>query len=166
MDVSDEARQSEKTQQTEDLCETHNAKGTSCAVHVRRLVSGLEVDDEKDVVDRNGGDEVHQEPGAEVMDADLFGVQDDVAVLSQNARTEVENQVHEEERVRQDVEGDPGHGVLVFEEGDAPRQDDKIAHHQQEHYNVPVKPGDKKKKVRMLGLGSQSLHNFKGTCFI
>lgn len=141
MNVADETRQSEKTQQTEDLGEAHDAEGAGGAVHVRRLVQGLQVDDEEDVVDGDGGDKVHEEPGAEVMHADVFGVQDDVAVLSRDARAEIENQVHEEESVRQDVEGDPGHGVLVLEEGDSPRQDDQIAHHQQEHHDVPVKPG-------------------------
>lgn len=165
VDVSDEARQTEKTQQTEDLCETHNAKCTSGTVHVWWLVSGFEIDDEKDVVDRDGGDEIHQEPSAEVMNADLFGVQDDVAVLSQNARTEVENQIHEEECVWQDVEGDPGHGVLVFEEGDTPGQNDKIAHHQQEHYDVPVKPGEKRMSAE-LGLGSQPLHKLQMDLFV
>lgn len=120
VDVADEARQPEKTQQTEDLGEAHDAEGAGGAVHVRRLVPGLQVDDEEDVVDGDGGDEVHQEPGAEVMHADLPGVQDDVAVLSRDARAEIENQVHEEESVRQDVEDDPGHGVLVFKEGDSP----------------------------------------------
>lgn len=121
VDVADETGQSEKTQQTEDLCEAHNAESTCGAVHIRRLVPGLQVNDEEKVINRNGGDEVHREPGAEVMHADLLGVQDDVAVFPQDASAEVENQVHEEESVGQDVEGDPGHGVLVLEEGDAPR---------------------------------------------
>lgn len=64
------------------------------------------------------------------MHANIFGVQDDVAVLYRDARAEIENQVHEEESVRQDVEGDPGHGVLVFKEGDSPGQNDQITHHQ------------------------------------
>lgn len=143
MDVSDEARQSEEAQQAEDLGESHNSERAGSAVHVGRLVAGLQVDDEEEVVDGDGGDAVHHEPGAEVVHADLFGVQDDVAVLSQDARAEVENEVQEEERVRQDVEGDPGNGVLVLEEGDAPGQDDQIAHHQEQHHDVPVKPEQK-----------------------
>lgn len=144
MNVADEARQSEETQQTEDLGEAHDAEGAGGAVHVGRLVPGLQVDNEEDVVDGDGGNEVHQEPGAEVIHADQFGVQDDVAVLSCDARAEIENQVHEEESVRQDVKGDPGHGVLIFKEGDSPGQNDQVAHHQQEHHNVPVKSGQKR----------------------
>lgn len=144
MNVTDEARQSEETQQTEDLGEAHDAEGAGGAVHVGRIVQGLQVDDEEDVVDGDGGDEVHQEPGAEVIHADQFGVQDDVAVLSRDARAEIENQVHEEESVRQDVKGDPGHGVLIFKEGDSPGQNDQVAHHQQEHHEVPVKSGQKR----------------------
>lgn len=149
MDVSDEARQSEESQQTEDLGEAHDAESAGGAVHVRGLVPGLQVDDEEDVVDGDGGDEVHQEPGAEVMHADISGVQDDLAVLSRDARAEIEDQVHEEESVRQDVKGDPGHGVLVFKEGDSPGQNDQIAHHQQEHHKVPVKPGQKRSGGRL-----------------
>lgn len=102
-------------------------------------MSGLQVDNEEDVVDGDGRNKVHYEPGAQVVHADLFGVQYDVAVLPGDACTEIEHQVHEEESVRQDVEGDPRHGVLVFEEGDPPGQDDQVAHHQHEHHNVPVK---------------------------
>lgn len=120
MNVADEARQSEKTKQAEDLGEADYTERAGGAVHVRRLMPGLQVNDEENIVNRDGGDEVHREPGAEVMHADLLGVQDDVAVFSQDACAEVENQVHEEESVRQDVKGDPGCGVLVLEEGDTP----------------------------------------------
>lgn len=143
MNVADEARQPEKTQQAEDLGEAYNAESAGSTVHIGRLVAGLQVDNEEEVVDGDGGDEVHQEPGTEVVHADLLGVQNDVAVLSWDARAEIENQVHEEEGVRQDVEGDPGQCVLVFEEGDPPGQNDQVAHHQQEHHNVPVKSGQK-----------------------
>ena len=82
MDVTNEARESEKTQQTEDLGKTDNAEGTSCSVHVSGIKSWLQINHEEDVVNRDGGDKVHQEPSAEVMHANLFGVQDDVAVVS------------------------------------------------------------------------------------
>lgn len=141
VDVTDEAGQSEKTQQTQDLGEPHNAECAGSSVHVGRLVPGFQVNDEENIVDRDGGDEVHREPGAEVMHADLFWVQDYLAVTFEDASAEVENQVHKEESVGQDVEGDPGWGVLVLKEGDAPGQDHQIAHHQQEHHNVPIKPG-------------------------
>lgn len=101
----------------------------------------LHVDNEEDVVHGDGGDEVHQEPGAEVMDTDLFGVQNNVAVLSQDSSAEVEKQIHEEDGVRHDVEDDPGQSVLIFKEGDSPGEDDQVAHHQQEHHYVPVEPG-------------------------
>lgn len=140
VDVTDEARQSEKTQQAEDLCEAHDAEGAGSAVHVGWIVSGLQVHNEEDVVHWNGGDKVHQEPGAKVMRADLFGVQDDMAVLPCNTSAKIQNQVHEEESIWQDVKHDPQNGVLVFKEGDSPGQNDQVAHHQQEHHNVPVKP--------------------------
>lgn len=139
VDVADEAGESQEAEQTEYLGEAHNAEGSGSAVHVRRLVPGLQVHNKEDVVDGDGRDKVHYEPGAQVVHADLFGVQYDVAVLPCDARTEIEHQVHEEEGVGQDVEGDPRHGVLVFEEGDPPGQDDQVAHHQHEHHNVPVK---------------------------
>lgn len=120
VNVTDESGQSEKTQQTEDLCEAHNAEGTRSAVHVSRVVKGLQVNDQENVINGNGGDEVYREPAAKVMHADFLGVQDDVAVLPQDASAEVESQIHEEERVGQDIEGDPGCGVLVLEEGYAP----------------------------------------------
>lgn len=164
VNVADEARQSEETQQTEDLGEAHNAEGAGSAVHIRRLLQGLQVNNKEDVVNRDGGDEVHHEPGAQVMNADLFGVQGDVTVLYRDARTEIENQVHEEESVRQDIEGDPGHGVLVFKEGDSPRQDDQIAHHKQQHHEVPVKPaqnrsGETLRLCRCKTVSRSSVHN-------
>lgn len=141
VDVADEAGESQEPKQTEYLGEAHDAEGAGGAVHVRRLVPGLQVDDEEDVVDGDRRNKVHHEPGAQVVHADLFGVQYDVAVLPGNARAEIEHQVHEKEGVGQDVEGDPRNGVLVFEEGDAPGQDDQVTHHQHEHHNVPVKSG-------------------------
>lgn len=120
VDVANEARESKKTQQTEDLGETDDAEGAGGAVHVSGIESRLQINYEKDVVDRDGGDKVHQEPCAQVMHADLFGVQDDVAVLSWDARSEIQDQVHEKESVGQDVKGDPGQRVLVLKEGDPP----------------------------------------------
>lgn len=96
MDVTNEARESEKTQQAEDLGKTDDAEGAGGAVHVSGIKSGLQIDDEEDVINRDGGDKVHHEPSAEVMQADLFGVQDDVTVFSWDARSEIQNQVNEE----------------------------------------------------------------------
>ena len=143
MDVADEPREAQQPQQTEDLGEAHDAEGARRAVHVRRLQPGLDVHDEEDVVDGDGGDEVHHEPGAQVLGADLLGVQDYVAVLPRDPRAEVEDQVQKEEGVGDDVEGDPRRGVLVLEEGDAPGQDHQVAHHQQQHHQIPVEPMEK-----------------------
>lgn len=89
MDVTNEARESEKTQQTEDFGKTDNAEGAGGAVHVGGIKSWLQINNEKDVINRDGGHKVHQEPSVEVMDANLFGVQDDVTVLSGDARSEI-----------------------------------------------------------------------------
>lgn len=89
MDVTNEAGESKKTQQTEDLGETDNAEGAGGAVHVSGIKPRLQINHEEDVVNRDGGDKVHQEPSAEVMYANLFGVQDDVTVLSWDARSEI-----------------------------------------------------------------------------
>lgn len=45
VNVADEARQPEKTQQAEDLGEAHDAEGAGGAVHVRRILQGLQVND-------------------------------------------------------------------------------------------------------------------------
>lgn len=89
MDVTNEARESKETQQTEDLGKADNAEGAGSAVHVSGIKSWLQINNEEDVVNRDGGDKVHQEPSAEVMHANLFGVQDDVTVLSWDARSEI-----------------------------------------------------------------------------
>lgn len=89
MDVTNEAGESKETQQAEDLGETDDAEGAGGAVHVRGIKSRLQINHEEDVVNRDGGDKVHQEPSAEVLHANLFGVQDDVTVLSWDARSEV-----------------------------------------------------------------------------
>ena len=127
-------------EQAEDLGEANDAEGA------RRLVEvGVDarLDDEEDVVDGDGGDEVHHEPAAQVLDLDLLRVQDDLrVVLLDDARAEVEHQVHEEEGVRDHVEDDPRRRVLVLEEGDANGDDDQVAHHQQQHGEVPVEPAN------------------------
>lgn len=121
MDVTDESGKSEKSQKTKDFGEAHNTQ------RPRRLVN-LWVDpflhDEKNIIHRDGWDEVHNKPGPQVLLLDLFGVQNDLGVvLEDDARAEVEHQVHEEESVRHHVEDNPGRGGLVFEEGDAHRND-------------------------------------------
>lgn len=68
-------------------------------------------------------------------------VQDDLrVVLLDDARAEVEDQVHEEEGVRHDVKDYPGWRVLVLKEGDAHGDDDEVSHHQQQHCQIPVEP--------------------------
>ncbi len=138
MDVANESREAQESQQAEDLCEADNPQGA------RRLVEiwvDARLHDEEDVVHRDGGDEVHHKPTPQVLDLDLLRIQDDLrVVLFDDTRPEVEDQVHEEEGVGDHVEHDPGGRVLVLEERDAHRDDDEVAHHQQQHGQVPVKP--------------------------
>ena len=138
MDVADESGEAQQPQQTEDLGKADDPQGSGRLVKVR-------VDaclyDEEDVVHRYRGDEIHHEPGLQVLDLDLLRVQDDLCVvLLDNARAEVEDQVHEEEGVRDHIENNPGRRVLVLEEGDAHRDDDEVSHHQQQHGQIPVEP--------------------------
>ncbi len=138
MDVANESGEAQQSQQAKDLCEADNPQGS------RRLVEiwvDARLHDEEDVVHRDGGDEVHHKPTSQVLDLDLLRIQDDLGVvLFDDACPEVEDQVHEEEGVWDHIEHDPGGRVFVLEEGDAHRDDDKVAHHQQQHGQVPVKP--------------------------
>lgn len=138
VDVADESGEAQEAQQAEDLGEADDPQGSRCFVKV--WVDAC-LHDEEDVVDGDGGDEVHHEPALQVLDLDLLGVQDDLrVVLFHDPRAEVEDQIHEEESVRHNVEDDPGRRVLVFKEGDAHGDDDQVSHHQQQHRQVPVKP--------------------------
>lgn len=127
MDVTNEPREAQESQQAEDLCEANNPQGASRLVEV-----GVDarLHDEEDVVHGDGGDEVHHKPTPQVLDLDLLRVQDDLrVVLLDNACPEVEDQVHEEEGVGDHVEHDPGGRVLILEERDTHRDDDEVAHH-------------------------------------
>lgn len=143
MNVANESREAQQSQQAEDLGEADNPQGA------RRFIEiwvDARLHNEEDVVHRDGGDEVHHKPAPQVLDLDLLRVQDDLCVvLLDDTRPEVEDQVHEEEGVRDHIEHDPGRRVLVFEECDAHRDDDEVANHQQQHGQVPVKPCWKEK---------------------
>ena len=56
-------------------------------------------------------------------------------------RSEVDDDVDEEDGVGQTVEGDPPGAEVVVEEGDGNGQDDQVGHQQQEHAQVPVESG-------------------------
>lgn len=72
---------------------------------------------------------------------DSPGVQQDLGVVFlDDAGPEVQNQVHHEQSVGDDVEDDPGRSVLLSEEGDAHRKDDQVPHHQHQHQQIPVEP--------------------------
>ena len=136
MDVANEPGEAQQPQQTEDLCEAYDPQGSSCLVKV--WVDAC-LHDEKDVVHRYGGDEVHHEPALQVLDLDLLWVQDNLCVvLLDDACAEVEDQIHEEEGVWHHVEDNPGWRVLILKEGDAHRDDDEVSHHEQQHSQVPV----------------------------
>lgn len=143
MNVAYESGEAEQPQQAEDLGEADYPQGPCRLVEI-----GINacLHDEEDVVHGYGGDEVHHEPAAQVLYLDLLRVQDDLCVvLFDDARPEVKDQVHEEEGVGDHVEHDPGRGVLVLEERYAHRNDDEVAHHQQQHGQVPVKPSQTEK---------------------
>lgn len=142
MDVSNESGQSQQPKQTEYFSETHNPQ-RSCRLVEVRVDACLH--NEEDVIHRDGGDEIHGEPAPEILHLDLLRVQNDFcAVFFDDPRAEVQHQVNQEERVRDHVKDYPGGGVFIFKEGDAYRDDDQVAHHQQEHDQVPVEPGQQK----------------------
>lgn len=139
MDVADEPGQPEQTQQAEDLSEAHDTEGPGRLVHLR--VDPL-FHNEKDIIHGYGRDKVHHEPAFQILHLDLLRVEDDLSVIFEHdPRPEVEDQVYKEEGVGDNIEDDPGGGGLVFEEGDAHRDDDQVTHHEHEHGKVPVEPG-------------------------
>lgn len=138
MNVANEPGEPQQPQQAENLCKPDNPQGARRFIEVR---VDARLHDEEDVVHGDRRDEVHHEPTPQVLDLDLLRIQDDLrVVLLDNARPEIEDQVHEEESVRDHVEHDPGGRVLVLEECDAHRYDDEITHHQQQHGQIPIKP--------------------------
>ncbi len=101
----------------------------------------FQVHHQEDVVHRDRGQEVHEEPALQVALADGLGVQQDLrTVLFHDPGPEVQHQIHQEERVRHHVKDDPRRSVLVLEEGDAHREDDEVSHHQHQHEEIPAKP--------------------------
>lgn len=146
MDVSNQSWQPQQPQQTEYFCKTHNPQ------RPRRLVEvwvDARLHDKEDVIHRDGRDKIHGEPAPQVLHLDLLRVQDDFrAVFLHDPRAEVQHQVHQEERVRDNIEDYPGGGVFIFKECDAYWDDDQVAHHQEEHDQIPVEPGGRKMSVR------------------
>lgn len=128
VNVAYEPREPQQPQQTEDLREAYDPQSARRLVEIR---IDARLHNEEDVVHGDGGDEVHHEPGAQIFDLDLLRVQNDLrVVLLHDSRAEVQHQVHEEEGVRDHVEDDPRSGGLFFEEGDADRNNDQVAHHE------------------------------------
>ncbi len=139
MNVAYEPWEPQQPQQTEDLGEAYDPQ---CARRLVKIWIDARLHNEEDVVHGDRGDEVHHEPWAQIFDLDLLRVQNDLrVVLLHNSCAEVQHQVHEEEGVGNHVEDDPRRRVLVLEEGDAHGNDDEISHHQEQHGEIPVKPG-------------------------
>ena len=59
--------------------------------------------------------------------------------------SEVDDDIDEEDGVREAVEGDPARAEVVVEEGDGHGQDDQVGHQEQQHAQVPVESGRKEK---------------------
>ncbi len=141
MNVTYKSGQAQQSEETEDLGEAYDAQSPSGAVDLCRLKSCLYIHHQEDVVHRNGGDEVHHKPASQVTPTDHLRVQDDLGVVAfHNAGTEVEDEVSQEEGIGSHVEGDPWQRVLILKEGDAPWQNDEVAHHQAQHHQVPIEP--------------------------
>ena len=51
---------------------------------------------------------------------------------------EVDNNITEENGVRDHIEDDPAGGQVIVEEGDGDREDDEVSYEQQQHADVPV----------------------------
>ena len=69
------------------------------------------------------------------------------------ASPEVDDDVDEENRVGKTVEGDPSRAQVVVEERDGHGQDYQVRHEQQQHAEVPVKPGE----ILIFTVGHSSL---------
>ena len=54
--------------------------------------------------------------------------------------SEVDDNVNEEDGVRDAVEDHPSHGEVIVEEGDGNREDDQVGHEEKQHAKVPIKP--------------------------
>lgn len=148
VNVADKPRETQQPQQAQDFSETHNPQCSRRLVHLR--VYAL-LHDQEDIIHRNGRDKVHHKPGLQVLLLDGLGVQDDVRiVLNNDARAEVQHQVHQEEGVGDHIEDDPRGGGLFFEEGDADRNNDQVAHHEEKHGEIPVEPARETGKTLAL----------------
>lgn len=61
--------------------------------------------------------------------------------FSELTGSEVDDDIYEEDGVRQTVEGDPARTQVVVEEGYRDWQDDEVGHQEEEHTKVPIKSG-------------------------
>lgn len=122
VDVSDEAWEAEQTQQAEDLGEADDAQRPRRLVHL--WVKAL-LHDQKDIIHGNGGEKIHHEPALQIVHLNHLGVQDDLrALLVDDSRAEVHDQVHQEDGVRGHVEHQPGGCGLLGKERYSYRNDD------------------------------------------
>jgi len=94
------------------------------------LAAANAVEDEEDVVQRDGAEQVQEEPRLDVMLGYEFGVDDDLlaVVLLHDSSAKIDDDVDEEDGVREAIECDPSGAQVVVEEGDGHGQDDKIGH--------------------------------------
>ena len=104
------------------------------------------VEDEEDVVEGDGADEVKQEPGAHVTPSyqlrvqyhllDVVHFHNSFQSLTSNiwliiticTCSEIEPNIDEEDGVRDAVENHPSHWEVIVEEGDGNGEDDKVGH--------------------------------------
>ncbi len=54
--------------------------------------------------------------------------------------SKVDDDVNEEDGVRETVERDPSSAQIVVEEGNCNRQNDQVRNQKQKHTKVPIKP--------------------------
>ena len=62
--------------------------------------------------------------------------------------SEVDDDVDEEDGVREAVEGDPPGAQVVVEEGNGNWKNDEVGHKEQQHAEVPIKPGNGIKTIK------------------
>lgn len=155
VDVADEPREPQQPQQAQDFSKTHNPQCSRRLIHLR--VDAL-LHNQEDIIHRDGRHKVYYKPGLQVLLLDSLGVQDDVwIVLYNDACAKIQHQVHEEEGVGHHIEDDPRRSGLVFEESDAHRDDDQVAHHEEKHGEIPVESAGE--------LGDK-LHNLAALCVV
>jgi hypothetical protein len=138
--VSNETRQTKKSQQTEHFGKAKDAKSSSGLQQLKVLAVQIAIEHQKDVVEGNRAEQIEQKPTAHVRSRDLLWIQDDLfrQIGVHDTGAEVDEDVEQKDGVGQTIEGDPSSAEVVVEEGNGDRKYDQVGYQQQQHAQVPI----------------------------